>query len=309
MPRTRVYLRVLLGTLLALLAGVALFNVVVDPFERSRLVPVSLPRQAVASVVDYQVSKILRFEHAPRPVIILGDSRSESLREEYFAALGRDDVFNFAYGAGTLDEAIDTFWLADSATRLRQVVLGVPFSLYNEENRLNRLPTARQVTRSLPAYYLSPLVTKASALVLLTAATGHNFVSEVPPMTRDAFWQYQLGPGADLYCRRWTRPNALLARLEEMVAHCRAQGIELVFFIPPTHDDLRALLPAHGLQAEYAAYKQELSSLGRVLDFDVPGPLTADAGNFDDPQHCTAAVARELARTVAGALALSARAR
>lgn len=299
MPGSRRYLRALLGTLLALLAGVVLFNVVVDPFERSRLVPLSLPRQAVASVVDYQVSKILRFEHAPKPVIILGDSRAESLREEYFSALGRNDVFNFAYGAGTLYEAIDTFWLADSVTPLRQVVLGLPFSLYNEENRLDRMPTARQVTRSLPAYYLSPLVTKASALVLLTAVTGHQFVSEIPPMTREAFWQYQLGPGADLYVRRWARPNVLLAKLKEMVAYCRSKDIEVMFFIPPTHADLRALLP----QAEYAEYKQELAGLGRVLDFDLPGPLTDDAGNFDDPQHCTAAVSRELARAVAEALA------
>lgn len=299
MPRSGAYLKVLLGTLLALLAGVVLFNVVVDPFERSRLVPVSLPRQAVASVVDYQISKILRFGRAPRPVIILGDSRAESLHEEYFAALGRDDVFNFAYGAGTLYEAIDTFWLADATTRLRQVVLGVPFNLYNEENRLDRIPTARQVTRSLPAYYLSPLVTKASALVLLTAATGRSFVSETPPMTRDAFWKYQLGPGADLYVQRWARPNVLLARLKEMVDYCRSKGIEVVFFIPPTHQDLRALLPA----AEYAAYKRELAGLGRVLDFDVPGPLTADAGNFDDPQHVNAAVSRDLAQAVAAALA------
>jgi len=306
LPRAGSYLRILLGLLLSLLAGVALFNVVVDPFERSGLFDLDLPREAVASVVDYQVHKILKFERAPKPVIILGDSRSEALREEYFAELGRLDVFNFAYGAGTLDEAIDTFWLADATTRLEQVVIGVPFSLTNENNRLNRLPTARQVSRDLPSYYLSPLVTKASVLVLATAATGRSFVDEKPPMTREAFWQHQLGPGADLYCRRWSRPRVLLARLEDVARHCREQGIDLVFLIPPTHDDLRALLPAHGLQEEYEAGKIELSRLGRVLDYDVPGPLTADAANFDDPQHFNAAVARRLVRELAAALADSA---
>jgi hypothetical protein len=202
-----------------------------------------------------------------------------------------------------LYEALDTFWLADEVTRLRQVVIGVPFTLYNEDNRLNRLPTARQVSRSLPSSYLSPLVTKASVLVLATAATGRNFVSETPPMSREAFWQFQLGPGADLYCRRWSRPRVLLARLEEVARHCRESGIDLVFFIPPTHEDLRSLLPAHGLQDEYDDGKRELARLGRVLDYDVPGPLTADARNFDDPQHFNAAVARELARGVAEALA------
>jgi len=121
----------------------------------------------------------------------------------------------------------------------------------------------RQVSRSLPPYYLSPLVTKASVLVLAAAATGRSFVGETPPMSREAFWQFQLGPDADLYCRRWSRPRVLLARLEKVARHCRES----------------------------------------VLDYDVPGPLTADARNFDDPQHFNAAVARELARGVVEALA------
>jgi hypothetical protein len=83
-------------------------------------------------------------------------------------------------------------------------------------------------------------------------------------MSRESFWQFQLGPGADLCCRRWSRP--------------------------------RVLLPVHGLQDEYDDGKRELARLGRVLDYDVPGPLTADARNFDDPQHFNVAVARVLAR-------------
>lgn len=287
---------------MALLAAVAVLNVVVDPFERSRLLDLGLPREKVASVVDYQIHKILRFQRAPKPVIILGDSRAELLLDEHFAALGRDDVFNFACGGGTLYEAIDTFWLAAEATRLRQVVIGVPFSLYNEGNRLNRIPTARQVSRDLPSYYLSPLVTKASLLVLATAATGRTFTSELPPMSRDAFWQYQLGPGADLHCRRWSRPQVLLARLEAVARHCRENDIELYFFLPPLHQELRDLLPANGLAAEYDRYKVELARLGRVLDYDLPGPLTGDAANFDDPHHFNRQVARRLAGEVAAAL-------
>lgn len=280
----------------------AALNVVVDPFGRhGRFLP-GLPREKVASVVDYQIHKILAYRREPKPVIILGDSRAELLRDAYFAEAGRPDVFNFACGGGTLPEAIDTFWLANAETTLRQVVIGLPFSLYNEANRMNRLPTAAQVSRSLPSYYLSPLVTKASVLVLATAVTGRTFVDQLPPMSREAFWRHQLGPGAELHCRRWSRPQVLLRRLEEVAAECRERGIDLVFLLPPSHVEYRALLGPAGLEAEYAAYKRELARLGRVLDYDVQGPLTADAANFDDPRHVTPRVARDLAFAVAAAL-------
>ena len=281
----------------------AALNLVVDPFGRNGWLDLGLPREKVASVVDYQIHKILAYRRDPKPVIILGDSRAELLRDEYFAEAGRPDVFNFACGGGTLPEAIDTFWLAAETTRLRQVVIGLPFSMYNELNRMNRLPTARQVSRDLPSYYLSPLVTKASLLVLATAVTGRTFVDQLPPMSREAFWEYQLGPGAELHCRRWARPRVLLSRLQELAAYCRAEGIDLLFLVPPSHDDFRALLGPAGLEAEYAGYKQELARLGRLLDLDAPGPLTADRANFDDPRHFTPAVARELAFRVVATLA------
>ncbi|MBK8167702.1 MAG: hypothetical protein IPK64_17285 [bacterium] len=281
----------------------AALNVVVDPFGRNGWLDLGLPREQVASVVDYQIHKILAYRRAPKPAIVLGDSRAELLRDAYFAEAGRPDVFNFACGGGTLPEAIDTFWLAAGTTRLRQVVFGLPFSMYNELNRMNRLPTARQVSRDLPSYYLSPLVTKASLLVLATAATGRTFVDQLPPMSREEFWDYQLGPGAELHWRRWARPRVLLSRLEEVAEYCRAEGIDLLFVLPPSHDDYRALLDGHGLAAESALHRRELARLGRVLDLDVPGPLTADRANFDDPRHVTPAVARELAFAVVAALA------
>lgn len=278
-------------------------NVVVDPFGRHLRFAPGLPRGTVASVVDYQIHKILAFRRDPKPVIVLGDSRAELLRDEYFAEAGRPDVFNFACGGGTLPEAIDTFWLADAQTTLRQVVIGLPFSLYNEDNRMNRLPTARQVSRDVLSYYLSPLVTKASVLVMATAVTGRTFVDQLPPLSREEFWRYQLGPGAELHCRRWSRPVVLQSRLEELAARCRERGIDLVFFLPPAHADYRSLPDQHGLGPEYARYKRELARLGRVLDYDVPGPLTDDDANFDDPRHFTPDVARKLAFAVVAALA------
>ncbi len=280
MPQAKTYLKKLLSALLGVLAALVLFNVVVDPFNRNHLVDLGLPKQAVSTLIDYQIYKILEFEHDPRPVIILGDSRSEVLRAEYFAELGRRDVYNFAYGAGTLYEAIDTFWLAVETTTLERVIFGVPFSIYSEANSMNRFPTARQVSRNFPAYYLSPLVTKASVLNLLTVATGRTLVDETPDMSREEFWQHQLGPGTALHYERWSRPTVLLARLEEVVRHCREEGIALVFWIPPTHADMQAKLPEYGLVSEYDRYKNELRRLGRFATNRPTTVASPDRGRF-----------------------------
>ncbi len=294
MPQNRTYIRTLLGSLLGLLAVLVLFNLVADPFNRNRLVDLGLPKQEVSTLINYQIFKILEFEHDPRPVVVFGDSRAEVLRASYFAEAGRTDVYNFAFGGGTLYEAIDAFWLAAATTRLEQVIIGIPFSIYTEANSMNRFPVARQVSRNFFSYYLSPLVTKASVVNILTATTDRQYVSEKPKMSREEFWEYQLGPGTAQHWGRWAQPNILLARLTEVAGFCAAEDIELVFWIPPTHLDLQNKLPEYGLQASYARYKAELNRLGRVLDYDRPGKLTAAAENFSDPHHFNDKVARQV---------------
>lgn len=295
MQKLSTYNRIFLGGLLTVLLLLGAFNAVIDPFDRNRVFDLHLPKQTVSSLLNYQMYKILRFNRHPQPVIILGDSRSDALETEYFAELGEPDVFNFSYGGGTLYEAIDTFWYAARRTELREVVLGIPFPAYNETNSLNRFPTAEQVTRNPLAYYLSPLVTKASLMNLLTAITGHQFISETPELPPDEFWQYQLGPGVDRIYRTWRRPSVLRARLEAMVTYCRLHHIKLVVFVPPTHRDLQDLVAEYGLRAEYRQYKTDLAKLGPVvLDYDQPGPLTDDRANFSDPHHFTVSVARRI---------------
>ncbi|MDX2475066.1 MAG: hypothetical protein QNL91_15330 [Candidatus Krumholzibacteria bacterium] len=284
----------MLGSLFGILAGLILFNLVTDPFNRNRLVDLGLPKDEVSTLINYQIFKILEFEHEPRPVIVLGDSRAEVLRASYFAEAGRPDVYNFAFGGGTLYEAIDTFWLAAESTTLKQVIVGVPFSMYTEANSMNRFPVARQVSRNFLSYYLSPLVTKASAANILTAVTGRTYVTEEPDMSREEFWEYQLGPGTALHWGRWAQPNILLARLEEVARYCAVQDIELIFWIPPTHQDLRDKLPDYGLEESYDRYKVELKRLGQVLDYDRPGELTATAENFSDPHHFNDEVAHQI---------------
>jgi hypothetical protein len=292
----------MMGSLLGILTGILLFNLTADPFNRNLLVNLNLPKQEVSTLVNYQIFKILEFERSPKPVIVLGDSRAEALHAAYFQAAGQPDVYNFAFGGGTLYEAIDAFWFAAATTDLEQVIIGVPFNIYTEANSMNRFPTARQVSRNFLSYYLSPLVTRASVLNIMTAVTGRQFVTEEPNMSREKFWEYQLGPGTALHYEPWSQPNVLLSRLEQVVRHCEAKGIGVVFWIPPTHVDLQAKVADYGLEKSFVRYKAELESLGRVLDYDMPSALTRDADNFSDPHHATDAIAQQMVADIVDAM-------
>jgi len=182
--------------------------------------------------------------------------------------------------------------------RLERIIIGLPFSMFNETNSMNRFPAAREVVKNPMSYYLSPLVTKASFLNVASSITGKTLVSDVPEMSRSEFWQYQLGPGIARNYSTWQTPQLLWNKLSAMVGYCDKNNIDFISYIPPSHSDHQMLVGEYGLDAEYAAYKLQLAELGPVFDYDVTSPLTADRTNFDDPRHCTAEVANIIVKEI-----------
>jgi len=284
-----------LGVALALLGG---FNGIVDPYQRNGLVDLGIDKGSVSPLLSFQMFKIVAYAKAPQATIVLGDSRSLALKAEYFTEYGATGVYNFAYGGCTLFEAIDTFWYAVEQGRLERIIIGLPFSMFNETNSMNRFPAAREVVKNPMSYYLSPLVTKASFLNVASSITGKTLVSDVPEMSRSEFWQYQLGPGIARNYSTWQTPQLLWNKLSAMVEYCDKNNIDFISYIPPSHSDHQMLVGEYGLDAEYAAYKLQLAELGPVFDYDVTSPLTADRTNFDDPRHCTAEVANIIVKEI-----------
>ena len=288
----KAYLRrlaVLLGGGLVLLFAL---NWVVDPFGRNQRVDLGLAKEPVAAVLNHQMEKILDYRRDCAPTVVLGDSRSLALEEEFFSAAGLTGVDNLSYGGGTLYEAIDTFWFVAGQGCLERVIFGIPFSTWNEANSLNRFPRSLRVASNPMAYYLSPLVTKATLLDLVASLTGRQMVTRVPDMEPEAFWTYQLGPGSDRYFLDWQQPEVLAARMQAVRDHCRKHGIDLWIYLPPSHVTQQQRLADYGLAAEYARYKAEMAALGPLLDYAVDSPLTRDRANFNDPRHVTPEVAR-----------------
>lgn len=270
----------------AILLGVFTMNYVVDPFGANRRFDLGLPKDRVSAILDYRLYKLLAFRANPQPIVIFGDSRCDAWKQADFEAAGVPNVFNFAFGGGTLFEAIDAFWFATGTGRVREAVFCVPFNLFSDGNASNLFDQARNLAETPSHYYMSTFVTKASLQNLYTALTGELWRDEAPAMDRAAFWKHQLGSEVTgVYYRAWRQPVDLLARLEEVRRYASEHDIVVRFAIPPTHVDLQAQAAAYGLDEEVEAYRCALAKLTDLVDFDFPSPLTREAANFKDPYH------------------------
>lgn len=275
----------------------------VDPFNLFRAEgPVSRElKYATAFKLNYALWKVVAFDREPVGHILLGDSRMMGLPEERVSAVTGAPVANLAYGGGSLQEAIDTFWHAAETTSLDRVTLGVGFNMYSAANDKNRVLEVERILQNRLLYFINLNVVDATGRILASLLTGRAPEIGRPDADREAFWRHQIDVVTRTYYRSWREPRAYRQELHRIADYCRTKGILFEIIIPPGHVDLQAAVAANGLTEEYEAFKRDLTRIARVYDFDTPNPYTDDAGNFSDPYHPTPLAKDEVIQGVWGA--------
>lgn len=257
-------------------------------------------KQETSFKLNYALWKILAFRRAPAAHILLGDSRMMGLPEDLVAAETGRPVANLAYGGGSLREAIDTFWLADAATDLERVSLGIGFNMYSAANDKNRVLEVERILENPLLYFINLNVVQAAGSIVRAEITGEPPAIGKPQDDPDAFWRHQIDVVTRAYYESWREPKGYLAELKRIADHCREKGIRLEIIIPPGHADLQQAVARFGLTEQYARFKRDLAGLAPIYDFDIRNGYTADASNFSDPYHPTPAAKREVIRGVWG---------
>ncbi len=224
---------------------------------------------------------------------LLGDSRSDSLKTENFAKNGVFDFYNFSYGGGNLYEAIDSFWFATKYTKLKRVIIGAPFNIFNESNSMNLTIEANTLINNPIKYYLNLFIFQVSILNIYDKY-GSKLNLEEPGVSKEEFWKSQLGDVTKGFYRKYKYPDKLLKRLKEITDYCKQNDIQLQFYIPPTHTDLQHKVDAYQLRKEYIQYKKDLAGLGEVIDFDYPNEVTSNRDNYNDPYHFNQNIAEKI---------------
>jgi hypothetical protein len=281
----RRFLILALGLVAAAFSLLAAFNFVIDPFNMNRLFDLGLEKELISGRANYRLYKMSQYRHNPIPDILLGDSRANALRADLIKDIAKKDCYNFAYGGGTIYEAIDTFWYAAGKCDLRSVYIGVNFNLYNKANHSILTGEARELLENPFAAYASPFMAKVSFYNVFYALFGWNLVSETPALDKEQFWERQLGLATEGFYRKYIYPDDAFAQLRQIGDYCAARGIGLTFIIPPTHVDLQEKIREYRLEAQYAKYKEDLRSIADTIDYDYDNGWTRNKGLFRDPYH------------------------
>jgi hypothetical protein len=227
-----------------------------------------------------------KYENDPADIIILGDSRANSLKEDLFESVTHQKTANLAYGGGSIEEIIKTFWIVSQIHQPKEVYIGINFNLYNQFNHKDRVTEANKIRNFIPSYLLSKYCFKSTFMILEAYLTGKKISIEKPPMNRKAFWQYQLNIAGPYFFENYQYPVSYFKRLQAISEYCRQHAIKLTFFIPPTHRDLQLKIKQYGLESAYGKFIKDLSSFGvSVYDFNFSNEMTREKKNFKDPFH------------------------
>lgn len=283
----------LLGTLFIV---VFLLNFIIDPYNYNNIFKLDLDKKNVSYKQNYRLYKMLEYREEPKNYIVLGDSRGGLLQPNFFK---NHDVYNFAYGGGSLDELIDTFWYATEKVRLKNVVFVIPFSMYNQYEYINQTKEAQLFISKPHKYYFSLFVTKISFLNIYTSLFNENKGFQNPNLylpnknEKMDYWKGQLY-GANRFYAKYKYPKNLFLRLQEIKKYSKLNDINLIFLLPPSHMDLQNKTKDFNLEKEYLKYKNDIFSLGVTFDCDFESEVTSNMDNFTDPLHYSSIVAENI---------------
>src|SRR5580692_5668694 len=87
---------------------------VIDPFDYLHTVSVISPavKTTTARALNECFWKMNQYDRHPVSSILLGDSRMDAMPTDKLTRVTNREYFNFAFGGGSLNEIIDTFWFA-----------------------------------------------------------------------------------------------------------------------------------------------------------------------------------------------------
>ena len=258
----------------------------IDPFNYFNLTQtISRPsKEKSAKKLNSLLYNSLQFKNHPTTSIIIGDSRIRNLPIQKIKELTGDDYYILHSNAAKLNEIIDLFWLTNKYTKLENVIIGINFNLYNQYAYSNRVADVEEIIRNPFIYIFNWNIAETVYLALKNEFYG---IQKNNKRNKEKFWEHTISNVATNHYSKYRHPDSTLKRLKEVGTYCLKNKINLTLIVVPHHKEFHDRLVDLNLTKEEIQFKEEISSIGRVIDFDYPNSITNCKNCFTDPIHTT----------------------
>lgn len=269
----------------------ALAIIIIDPYNYLgiSLIPPSSKKE-VAEQIQPHLFKLIDYTRSPKHNIALGDSRTNAL----FHSIELNNYYDLAYGGGSLNEVIKTFWYVTDKVKLDTVLIGINFNLYNKYNTRFWVEETIERKKNYFSYAFNNYTYQSAFKILRKEWFDEQIEIGKPDMTKEEFWDYQINVTAEKFYSQYLYPDNYFKELKKISEYCKAEKINLIIWIPPTHIDFQNRIADFGLNAEQERFKLQLQQIADVFDFDYDSELTRDSSNFKDPLHFTEEVGKQI---------------
>lgn len=259
----------------------------IDPFDFLNVVQIISPavKASTAKALNVCFWKMNQYDHHPVSSILLGDSRMDAMPTDKLSKVTNREYFNFAFGGGSLNEMIDTFWFASRRTKLTDVYIGLNLNVYNDYNYTDRTATYKSIRNDPALYFVNRTILQAAAYEVYSQLTDTDLKIGVPQMSREAFWRNTLDVLTARYYTNYVYPVKYRAELRRIAAYCKENHINMNFIIFPTHVDLQNRIRDFHLEPANEQFRSDLAAMAPTYDFDYVNDLTLQKDNFNDPYH------------------------
>lgn len=264
-----------------------LLVVVVDPFNYFGVSSVfSNETKAMnAEKLNSLLYRSVAFKNSPSPNILVGDSRTDLLPTQDIEKKTGKSFRKLTTNAAKLNEIIELVYFANDYQKLKTVVIGINFNMFNEFGYADRVKDVKEMIDMPTRYVFNSSVAETIYYVVRGALTGKNIVDQ-PPMTREEFWKWNIDEKATHWYGKYKYPTQLYSDILKLDDFAVNNDITLIFVVVPHHIEFHDRLIDYGLGNEELKFKDFLRGLkSPVIDYDYKNVITTNKENFSDPVH------------------------
>lgn len=257
----------------------------VDPFCYFNNSLINKEAKSSAESLNTLMFRTLDYMKEPSENIILGDSRTKALPIELVSQLTNKKWRKLNTNAAKLNEIFDLFYMANEQLKLKNVIIGINFNMFNEYGYMDRVSGLKKMQNNPLMYLYNKDVAEATYYTIKDLIFRKELKS-TPLKSKDEFWKWNVSIKATHWYGRYKFPNTLRSELIEFDKFTKKNNINVIFIITPHHQDFHERIAHFGLEEEEQMFKKTMFNLNsKVYDYDFKNEVTRNKSNFLDPVH------------------------